>query len=319
MSFAGILGQDTCIEVLKRSIDSGKVAHAYLFEGVEGCGKSLTARAFIEAVFCGKKESCGNCPSCRKMISGQHPDLHLVRPEGSVIKIEQIRRLQHELSYRPVEAPKKACIIEDADRLNQSSGNALLKTLEEPPGNALIILVTANASAVLPTILSRCQRLHFAALSESVVTSILLASDVPEERALVAASLAGGSVAAAQRIAAENTFAVREKFLEQARSFSLGNVSAIFAAAEELARGKERVPEVLDLLKSFYRDALLMRSGCERLANPDLASSVAGVAERCSIEQIMERIDFVSQAEHALARNVNPRLTLEVLFMRMAG
>ncbi|HEX2768808.1 MAG TPA: hypothetical protein VHN12_05950 [Geobacteraceae bacterium] len=112
MPFAGILGQDNSITVLGRSLETGKIAHAYLFDGIEGCGKKKTALAFIEAVFCGQSAGCGHCPSCRRIACMQHPDLHLVEPDGAYIKIDQIRELQRNLSFRPFEAPKKACIID---------------------------------------------------------------------------------------------------------------------------------------------------------------------------------------------------------------
>ncbi|HWI41267.1 MAG TPA: DNA polymerase III subunit delta', partial [Verrucomicrobiae bacterium] len=171
--FAGIVGHDRELSILKRALHAGRVAHAYLFEGVEGCGKKTAALALVQALFCGGVEPCGGCPSCRKIASLQHADLHLLEPDGAQIKIDQVRELQKALSYRPIEAPRKACIIDQADRLNPAAGNALLKTLEEPPGNALIILVTSAPSAVLPTILSRCQRLEFSPVPQEAIRQLL--------------------------------------------------------------------------------------------------------------------------------------------------
>src|SRR5512139_3992809 len=132
MPFSDIIGQETPVAVLRRSLSAGKIAHAYIFDGIEGCGKRKAAMAFVEAVFCNGTEGCGDCPACRKVAALQHPDLHLVGPDGAFIKIDQIRNLQKELSFRPFEAEKKACIIEAAERMNLSSANAFLKTLEEP-------------------------------------------------------------------------------------------------------------------------------------------------------------------------------------------
>ena len=173
MPFSDIIGQETPVAVLRRSLSAGKVAHAYIFDGIEGCGKKKTAMAFVEAVFCNGTEGCGHCPACRKVAALQHPDLHVVEPDGAFIKIDQIRNLQKELSFRPFEVEKKACIIEAAERMNPSSANAFLKTLEEPPGNALLILLTSNIGAILPTILSRCQRLSFSPISEAAIESYL--------------------------------------------------------------------------------------------------------------------------------------------------
>lgn len=318
MPFSDIVGQSGSITVLRRSLAVGKVAHAYLFDGVEGCGKKKTALAFIEAVFCGKEEGCGNCHSCRKMSALQHPDLHLVEPDGSFIKIDQIRELQRELAYRPFEAPKKACIIDAADRLNPAAGNALLKTLEEPPGNALMILLTANVGSVLPTILSRCQRLHFPALSEATIEEYLCKNGSEPESARIAASLAGGSLKKALETDNETALAERKTFLARTFSFSLREIAPLFTAAEELAADKEKAMEMLELVAAFMRDILLLQRGCQEVVNGDLLPLLQREAVQCSPQLAMERIQQVFEARQAMLRNVNPRLALEVLFMRLA-
>lgn len=318
MPYGEIVGQESCLTVLRRSLATGKTAHAYLFEGIEGCGKKKTALAFIEAVFCGREEGCGSCSSCRKMASLQHPDLHLVEPEGGFIKIDQVRQLQKELSFRPFEAPRKACIIDGADRLNPAAGNALLKTLEEPPGSALIILLTANPAAVLPTILSRCQQLHFPALPQKSVEEFLVKTGFAADAARIVASLAGGSLKKAIEIAAEEALSDRKSLLERIGSLSTREIAPLFAAAEELAGDKEKALETLDLLTTYLRDILLMQGGSAEVVNGDLLPLIERSSARFTAEEVMERIGRVFEARYALQRNVNPRLTLEVLFMRLA-
>ena len=319
MPFAEIIGQDRAIAVLRRSIAMERVAHAYLFTGVEGCGKRKTALAFIQAVFCGSDEACGVCPSCKKLASGQHPDLHFLEPDGAFIKIDQVRELQKELSYRPFEAPKKACIIDGAEKLNQSSGNALLKTLEEPPGNALMILITPERSAVLPTILSRCQTLQFQPLSAELIEGRLVRDQFPGEAARVAATLSGGSLKRGMEIAADGVLDGRGSFLERVLALNLREVNALFAAAEELAADKEGLPGLLELLLSFLRDVLIYRSTPGALANADLEQLVAREAERCSEQRVMALLEQLVAMRRLLARNVNARLALEVFFMRLAA
>ncbi|HEY6872614.1 MAG TPA: DNA polymerase III subunit delta' [Geobacteraceae bacterium] len=318
MPYGEIVGQENCLTILRRSLATGKTAHAYLFEGIEGCGKRKTALAFIEAVFCGREEGCGSCPACRKVAGLQHPDLHLVEPDGDFIKIDQVRQLQKELSFRPFEAPRKACIIDGADRLNPAAGNALLKTLEEPPGSALIILLTANPAAVLPTILSRCQQLHFPALPQKSVEEFLLKTGCAPDAARTVASLAGGSLKKAMEIAAEEALADRKNLLERIGSLSTREITPLFTAAEELAGNKEKALETLDLLTTYLRDILLMQGGSAEVVNGDLLPLIGRSAARFTAEEIMERIGRVFEARYALQRNVNPRLTLEVLFMRLA-
>jgi len=318
MPYGDILGQESCLTVLRRSLAKRKTAHAYLFEGIEGCGKRKTAIAFIEAVFCGRDEGCGQCSSCLRIAQSQHPDLQMIEPDGAFIKIDQIRELQKNLSFRPYEAPRKACIIDAVDRLNPAAGNALLKTLEEPPGNALIILLTAHVGAVLPTILSRCQRLHFPALPQTAVEEFLVGRDYPPETARIAATLAGGSLKKALDISADEALAERKNLLVRIDSLTTREMSPLFSAAEELAGDKEKALEMLDLLATYLRDVLLMRGGSPEIVNSDLLSLIVRNASRFSLDDIMTRIGNVFEARHALQRNVNPRLALEVLFMRLA-
>lgn len=318
MPFAGILGQDSSIAVLSRSLATGKIAHAYLFDGIEGCGKKMAALAFVEAIFCGGIDGCGECRSCRKMDAGQHPDLHLVEPDGAFIKIDQIRELQRELSLRPFEAPIKACIIEAADRLNPAAGNALLKTLEEPPGNALLILLTANSGGILPTVLSRCQQLHFSALPQEIIEALLGVRGIEPEAARIIASLAGGSMQKALAIGEDTALPERKRFLESVCALSIYDIAPLFALAEELAGDKENANRMLELLTTFLRDTLLMQGGSTEIVNADLLPLLAAHAERLSMEMVMAQLDHIAETRRAIQANVNPRLALEVLFMRLA-
>lgn len=318
MPFSEVIGQDTAIAVLRRSISMGRVSHAYLFSGIEGCGKKKSALAFIQAVFCGRDEACGVCSSCRKVANGQHPDLHILEPDGAFIKIDQVRELQKELSYRPFEAAKKACIIDGADKLNLSSGNALLKTLEEPPGDALIILIAPERSAVLQTILSRCQALQFQPLSVELIEERLVRDKFSAEAARVAATLSGGSLRRGIEIATDGVLEGRGSFLTRIIALNLQEVAALFTAAEEFAADKEGLPGLLELLLSFLRDILIYRSTPGALANADLEQLIAREAARCSEGRIMELIEHLIAMRRMLARNVNARLALEVFFMRFA-
>jgi DNA polymerase-3 subunit delta' len=249
----------------------------------------------------------------------QHPDLHIVEPDGSFIKIDQIRDLQRELSYRPFEASKKVCIMEAVERLNPAAANAFLKTLEEPPGNALLILLTTNSAAVLPTILSRCQRLSFLPLSSELIEESLRETGLPAETAKIAASLAGGSMKRALEISGEDTLRKRNHILERIGSLSTREISPLFTLAEELGSDRDGAIEVLDLLTVFWREVLLVQSGGMDPANGDVMPLLSETVARTTPEKTMEKIELVSRSRQALQRNVNPRLTLEVLFMGLSG
>jgi DNA polymerase-3 subunit delta' len=204
------------------------------------------------------------------------------------------------------------------DRLNIAAGNSLLKTLEEPPGNALLILITDNPGGVLPTVLSRCQRLHFSALPEATITALLRETGAEPEAARIIASLSAGSMRKAVGIGEETALHERRSFLERISSLSLGNITPLFAFAEEMAGDKEKTLELLELLTAFQRDALLLQNGSPEIVNSDLLPLIEQEATGFSGENIMERIGHVAETRRAILSNVNARLALEFLFMRLA-
>lgn len=315
MPFSSIAGQDRITALLRRSLEAGRIAHAYLFEGIDaGCLKD-TALALVQAVFCGTTDGCGECDACRRVQGLNHPDLHLLQSEGAFIKVDQVRELQRELSLRPYQARKKACIIEDADRMNPASGNAFLKTLEEPPGDAMLILLTTHGEGILPTIRSRCQTLRFPPLSMDTVASLLLENGADKEQARMAAALAGGSLSRAREIADADRLQMRRTLLERTSRLSCREIFPLLETAEDYARDRETATDAVDMLKLFWRDILLFRAGSGEIANLDLQPLVMELSERMSTEQILEKLERITVAGQALARNVNPRLALEVLFM----
>jgi DNA polymerase-3 subunit delta' len=319
MPFSRIIGHGRIVSLLMRSLNTGKLSHAYLFDGIDGTGMKDTALALVEAIFCNGADGCGECPSCRKVSGLRHPDLHLVQPDGAHIKIDQIRDLQKELSFRPYEAPKKACIIEDADRMNPSSANAFLKTLEEPPGEALLILLTSHAESILPTIRSRCQHLRFAALPTETIEAHLRESGAEPEQSRVAAALAGGDLTRARELLSGDRLQARRLFLERTANLSHTDSISLFAAAEEYAADKESALDLIDILRLFWRDILLARTGCSAITNSDLLPLVREKAYRHSLEEIMEKLEGITRVRQKLMRNANPRLSLEVLFMELTG
>jgi DNA polymerase-3 subunit delta' len=226
-----------------------------------------------------------------------------------------VRELQRELSLRPYQARKKACIIEDADRMNPASGNAFLKTLEEPPGDAMLILLTTHGEGILPTIRSRCQILRFPPLSTDTVASLLRENGADEEQARMAAALAGGSLSRAREIAGADRLQMRRTLLERTSRLSCREIFPLLETAEDYARDRETATDAVDMLKLFWRDILLFRAGSGEIANLDLQPLVRELSERMNTEQILEKLERITLAGQALARNVNPRLALEVLFM----
>jgi DNA polymerase III subunit delta' len=318
MPFERIIGHKSIVSLLRRASASGRLSHAYLFDGIDSQGMMDTALALVESIFCASGGGCGECPACRNVASGRHPDLHLLQPDGTFIKIDQIRELQKEISFRPYEARKKACIIEDADRMNPAAANAFLKTLEEPPGEALLILLTSHAEGMLPTIISRCQHIRFRPLPMEIITAHLREGGAEEEPARIAAALAGGSMIRAREIVDGDWLQVRKQLLERVVRLSTGDIAPLFSAAEEYTSNKEGALAVIDILKLFWRDSLLVHEGIEEITNGDLLPLVRETNRHCSLESVMEKLERISHARQALLRNVNPRLAMETLFMDLA-
>jgi len=318
MPFTGIAGHSGPIATIRRILGSGRVAHAYLFSGPEGIGKKKVATAFIEALFCGKAEGCGECISCRKILSGNHPDIHTLEPDGQFIKVDQVRGLQKDLSYRPYEALRKACIIDGADRFNLSSGNSLLKTLEEPPGNALIILLATNIDTVLPTIRSRCQQLSFSGVPVEEIAGFLENNGVDADIARVAASLAEGSIARALSLCSEEIMAERSEVITTACNLSLKNMIDLFSFGEQFDKDREKTLQIIGILTSFWRDMLHLASGSSDLVNSDLSTLLERETSRRSREALLRGLDQLGKTRQALLRNANVRLSMDVLSMQLA-
>ena len=323
MPFDDILGHDRIIEVLRRSLRGGKTAHSYLFEGVTGSGRKKTALALIQALFCTERtdDACGACPSCRKIDGGNHPDIHLIAPlpDKRDISIEQLREMQHILSLRPYEAPRKACIIDPAERMSVSAANSLLKTLEEPPGNALIILLTENAGMLLPTVRSRCQLIRFAPLSPEHILTLLERSGMAAEAAALVAPMSGGSMQRALDLDNESLTARREAVLSRVEQMSIHQISSVFDAAEELSGNRDATLELLDMLLSFFRDAVHLGAGSTEIVNRSVRPAIESIAARRSFPGNLEILERINETRRDVQRNANPKLALDHLFMNMAG
>jgi DNA polymerase-3 subunit delta' len=189
----GIVGQRRAVDHLRRAVSAGAVAHAYVFVGPNGAGKKSAARALACAVIC-EDGGCGSCSACRRVRSGTHPDLRVVRPEGvSGYLVEQVRDLIHDINLKPIEASHKVYIIEDAGLLQREAANAFLKTLEEPPPDVVIVLLAVDYADLLPTIASRCHVVRFAPVPLGAARSVLMErTGASEDEARAALAATGG-------------------------------------------------------------------------------------------------------------------------------
>ncbi|HYU58517.1 MAG TPA: DNA polymerase III subunit delta', partial [Actinomycetota bacterium] len=228
-------GQQGAIAFLVRA--AADPHHAYLFAGPEGSGKQLAARAFVAALLC-PDGGCGECRACRLALAERHPNVAVVEPEGRDIRVDTIRDEVWTPAYRTAPEPgRKVFVVREADRLNEAAADVLLKVLEEPPPETVLLLLSARPEELPETIRSRCHQVTFHPLSERFVVDALVAEGIPEERALLACRLAGGNLGRARRLAADpEGLAFRDEALQAVDAARAGGAGAL-AAAEALLAG----------------------------------------------------------------------------------
>ncbi len=323
MSFRDICGQESAISFLKGAMERGRVSHAYLFSGMSGVGKRTTAQVFAKALNCtgGGSDACGECLSCRKIDRQNHPDVVTLKPEGPLIKIQEIRDLQNQMRFKPLEGRKRVFILVDADRMNQPAANSLLKTLEEPsPANVLIL--TSSRPHQLPlTILSRCQQVRFSPLRTDQVASCLAARpDIGEASAAVLAASSGGSIGKALAMHQDSYLKVRDEIIGKISQCRLEDPLGTLVLVDLLGKERETVLEGLDVLKTWYRDILVYRETGEeeRLIHRDRMEAVRTFARGVSRRAVLENIRAVNRAANAIERNANKQLTLETMLFKLA-
>lgn len=320
MTFDSIIGHERQKNILRRALDNHRVAHAYLFEGPDGVGKRLVALAMARALLCQTGQGCGDCPPCRKVDHNNHPDIHLLDAEGATIKIDQIRALQQQLSLRPLEGEYRICLIDGAEHLNPAAANALLKTLEEPQPNTVIILLSSQPEALLVTIRSRCQRLPFQRLPKQRLTEILADRlELKDTEAAVLAALSDGSFKKALGPNKELYLERRRDLLRNLLALSAGSIIPLFKLADELAAEKEHLVEILEILQAFFRDLLLLKHGRpeNELVNLDLKETLYRQMERETTQALLKKLEALEAGRYYLQRNVNRQLAMEIMLMRM--
>jgi DNA polymerase-3 subunit delta' len=323
MSFKDIEGHKKPITILQRALVNNTLAHAYLFSGAGGIGKKMTALALAAAVNCkdpGPEGGCGICPACRKVAALVHPDVHILIPDGDEIKIDQIRQTQSDLSLKPFEGTKKVLIMDGAESMNPASSNAFLKTLEEPPGDVLIILVTSMPQSLLPTILSRCQEIRFHPLPRHTLAAALMnRRGLSEEDAWFLSALAQGSMGRGLEMDVDQEKVMRDEVL--ALWTGLGSMSPadVFAQAEALTRDRDRLERLLDIGVEWLRDVLVYHeTGDERLLVQGRARDRQREwGERFPVPRMLADLDILFSSRELLDRRVSLQLVAENLLLKL--
>ncbi len=328
-----VIGQDKAVNSLKRSLEAGRLFHAYLFIGPEHVGKMTLATTLAQALNCMAEDApCGECSACRRIASGNHPDLQVIRTEAAngssqqqkEISIEQVREVLHMVNLRPYEDNYRVIIIEGAEYMSEGAANCSLKTLEEPPPFTIFILLALDVNSLLPTMISRCQRIGLERMPFRIAREALIeGKGLSPERAELLARLSGGcigwAISAAQD---ENILDERSQVMERLISVARSDIGDRFAFASELAGefGNDRasVRTKLALWLTWWRDLLLAKSECtEFITNIDRKEELGEQARRYETWVIHNMIKSIRETMQRLDGNANPRLALEVLMLQL--
>jgi DNA polymerase-3 subunit delta' len=342
--FDELIGNSRVKAVLKRMLVADRLPGAMLFTGEEGIGKKLFALEIARALNCRTPkdhEACGVCSSCvriRKLnyptrddadewtqiIWTDHPDVGLVVAPKRVLRVEQMRQIEKEANFRPFEGKARVFLIDEADKLNDASANALLKVLEEPPRTSHLILITARPAMLLPTILSRCQMIRFSPLTPAEIESHLVKNDLDKKTARLRARAAGGSMGRALSGDLVTFTSQRKAMLKVLNALVLSDDRAqLLRSAEQLneAQYKEEFEERLDVLETLIRDAWMLSLGVDtsRIVNEDLSAELKEIAQKIDPGRAGDWILQIEDLREQLIVNVNRKVTTDSLFLVMAG
>lgn len=321
MKFEQIYGHEKPIAILKSAMAANRVAHAYLFYGMEGVGKKTIASVFARALNClDDNRPCDVCPSCLKAEHKNHPNIISVVADGQFIKIDAIKEIRAKMAFHP-ESGKRVFILHDADKMNAPAANALLKTLEEPSADNVLLLTTARPHALPITIVSRCQALRLAPLQKEEVARFLREEEglsEVEADAMAAASL--GSIGDAMKMRNEDYLNVRNMILARLANDDPSDMMKRIVFARRMGTERNDITQRLQIMQNIYRDSLAFRETQDRelLIYKDESPAIEAVARRLSGRDIIRNIRAVENAMDAISRNSNKTLTLEAMLASLA-
>ena len=324
-SFSEIVGHEQIKEHMQAAIRDKKPFHAYLFQGEEGVGKEALARTFAAGLQCQSESAdkpCKECVSCRQMESGNQPDVIWVTREKASLGVDEIRELLcNTMDIKPFSSPYKIYLVPEAEKMTEAAQNALLKTIEEPPEYGIVILMTSNISALLPTIQSRCLTMEFRPLSTAVVESYVKEHcQVPDYQARASAAFAQGNLGKAMRYAKSEDFIERkDHIISLLRHVEQMDLSEMLAVIKDLGTRKDEVRDYIDLMVLWYRDVLLFKAtkDINQLLFQDEASYISREASHRSYEKIEEILQAFEKAKVRLRANVNFDITMELMLLTL--
>ena len=321
--FADIIGQEQIKQHLQGAISAGKVSHAYIINGERSSGKEFIARVFAMALQCEKGEidPCGECHSCKQALSNNQPDIIYVGHEKpNTIGVEDIRaQINGDIAVRPYSSPRKIYIMNEGEKMTVQAQNALLKTLEEPPEYAVILILTTQVEALLPTILSRCVVLNMKPVSDALVKKYLMEElAVPDYKANICVAFARGNIGKAKLLASSEEFEkVKDEAITLVKYINDMEINEIVKAIKKISEYKFDVNDYLDILSVWYRDVLLFKAtkDVNSLIFKEEIQQIMRMSDRSTYEGIETIVGALQQAKRRLNANVNFDLTMELLLL----
>ncbi len=329
MPFRDCIGHHSSIALLQAAIDHHRLAHAYLFHGEAAIGKRLTALRLAQALNCERAidaeplDSCGSCRSCQQIEARTHPDFFVIEPDGELatpqIKIEHIREIEQQITYRPLIGERKICLIDDADCMTIGAANALLKTLEEPPAHSLFLLTTSRPAALPATIRSRCQALRFTTPARTQVeAAVILKRELPPADARFLAIISEGRIGTALTTDVKEARACQQELLNLVRPESLRSVTSILSSAESLAKA-DRAQEIFTWLTRWIRDVVLIQIGGDReqLLYVEHLPVLEAAARQADTDALLDILKDIESTEQRATRHLNLHMALEAILLRL--
>jgi DNA polymerase-3 subunit delta' len=324
-TFGSFLGNTPVVHIVRRALARNRLPHALIFAGPSGVGKRTLALLVAQQANClspAGEDACGTCRSCLKIIAGNHPDIREIRPEGTVIRIDQIRALINEVAFEPFEARYRFSILDSADQMRDETKNSLLKTLEEPPSRTYIILITSNPYDLLPTIRSRCRVLQFGGLPQQDIEEYLISvQKFDSEEARLAAFFSNGSLGTALSFDSQHYRKVRKQALAFVEL--LLSPSSRFNEATRLAalqyKDKDGFQLWMESVMALLQDVYFAQVAPERMGQSDIADELNQLAASVPRSRIVSAIEAMKTLKKELVHNVNRQIALESLYLSRQG
>ncbi len=323
MNFEDIIGHEKIIENFKNAVMNGHIAHSYIFEGPRTIGKRTTAIALSKILLCESKqqESCGICTSCVQFKNDNQPDFKIISTEDSSIKVEEVRALEKDIGIRPFSGNRKIYIICGAEKMTVAAQNSFLKTLEEPPEYAVIILTTENKDALLPTIVSRCQTVVFKPTSSSRIEKFLIDKfDETDEEASFIANFSNGIVGRAVKLSQNEKFKdLRDETIKAIDTTVMESKEKIFTTREFFEKNKEDIVEILDIVLFYFRDVVIYgeTESDKHIINKDKMHFIKTHYNQLEKNALHDIIETVLDTKDNIHLKVNFSLNIEMMLLEI--